>query len=114
MEQVSCKNQNYSFNFELYCVLLIMFCLPKIKRIPVVLSVKEILNFLNKFNGLPKLIALLCYGTGLHKVECHRLRIKDIDFARMEIKARKSKGNKDRRAPLAKTKISCVITFSST
>ena len=70
------------------------------EHIPVVLSVNEILNLLSQFYGLPKLMASLCYGAGLRKMECHRLRIKDIDFDRMEITVRQGKGKKDRRVPL--------------
>lgn len=76
-----------------------------IERVPVVLSVNEILNLLGQFSGLPKLMASLCYGAGMRKMECHRLRVKDIDFDRMEITIRQGKGNKDRRVPLP---ISCV------
>ena len=76
-----------------------------IQRVPVVLSVNEILNLLGQLLGLPKLMASLCYGAGLRKMECHRLRVKDIDFDRKEITIRQRKGNKDRRVPLP---IACI------
>ena len=75
------------------------------EHVPVVLSSEEILILLDGFSGLPKLMASLCYGTGVRKMECHRLRVKDIDFDRKEITIRQGKGNKDRRVPLPK---SCV------
>jgi hypothetical protein len=31
--------------------------------------------------GVPKLVGLLLYGTGMRFVECLRLRLKDIDFS---------------------------------
>ena len=79
-----------------------------IERVPVVLSVNEILNLLNQFSGLPKLMASLCYGSGMRKMECHRLRVKDIDFDRKEITIRQGKGNKDRRVPLPLTCIEAL------
>jgi integron integrase len=42
------------------------------------------------------LMATLLYGTGLRLMECLRLRVKDIDFARNQITIREGKGNKDR------------------
>lgn len=45
-------------------------------------------------DGRPWLIASLLYGTGLRLMECLRLRVKDIDFARHEITVREGKGGK--------------------
>ena len=75
------------------------------QNIPVVLSASEVSLLLSLLNGLPKLIASLCYGSGLRKMECHRLRIKDIDFDRKQITVRQGKNNKDRRVPLP---LSCI------
>jgi integron integrase len=41
-------------------------------------------------------MAHLLYGSGLRLMECVRLRVKDVDFARREILVREAKGNKDR------------------
>jgi len=41
-------------------------------------------------------MASLMYGCGLRLLECCRLRVKDIDFARNEITVRDGKGAKDR------------------
>ncbi len=41
-------------------------------------------------------MARLLYGTGMRLMECVRLRIKDVDFARGTITVRSGKGNKDR------------------
>ncbi|MBV1910516.1 MAG: integron integrase, partial [Kangiellaceae bacterium] len=70
------------------------------RNIPVVLTQDEVLDILNSMYGLPKLMAALCYGGGLRKMECHRLRVKDVDLQRMEITVRKGKGNKARRVPV--------------
>ena len=41
-------------------------------------------------------MARLLYGTGMRLMECVRLRVKDVDFARREILIRDGKGAKDR------------------
>jgi integron integrase len=47
-------------------------------------------------SGIPGLMAGLMYGSGLRLMECVRLRVKDIDFARHQIMVRDGKGQKDR------------------
>ncbi len=37
----------------------------------------------------------LLYGSGLRLMECVRLRVKDVDFAQMQILVRDGKGDKD-------------------
>ncbi len=80
------------------------------QNVPVVLSENEVLRLLEEFFGLPKLMASLCYGAGMRKMECHRLRVKDIDFHRAEITIRQAKGKKDRRVPLPS---SCVALLET-
>lgn len=70
------------------------------KRLPVVLSTVEVGRVLASMEGRPWLLASLLYGTGMRLMECLRLRIKDIDFARREILIRDGKGGKDRRTVL--------------
>ena len=45
-------------------------------------------------------MASLLYGTGMRLMECVRLRVKDVDFARNEITVRDGKGGKDRHTVL--------------
>jgi len=45
--------------------------------------------------GVPWLITLLLYGSGLRLLECLRLRVQDVDFEHREILVREGKGNKD-------------------
>ena len=66
------------------------------KRLPVVLTEREVRDLLGQLNGPMWLIASLLYGTGMRLMECLRLRVKDVEFARREIVVREGKGNKDR------------------
>ena len=68
----------------------------KPRRLPVVLSKKEVATLLSHTQGMYWLIASLLYGSGLRLMEVLRLRIKDIDFDRLTIYVRAGKGNKDR------------------
>ncbi len=71
------------------------------KRLPVVLPVEDVARLLSAIpEGVTALMARLLYGTGMRLMECLRLRVKDVDFARSEICVRAGKGNKDRRVPL--------------
>ena len=51
---------------------------------------------LQRLAGTPRLMAYLLYGSGLRVLECCRLRVQDIDFARNQIVVRGGKGDKDR------------------
>lgn len=70
------------------------------ERIPVVLTPGEVAILLARLDGTVRLMASLLYGAGLRLLECARLRIKDIDFERREIRVRDGKGRKDRLTPL--------------
>jgi integron integrase len=66
------------------------------ERLPVVLSPEETRQLLEHLEGSMRLIGQLLYGCGLRLLECLRLRIKDVDFARLQIIVRGGKGDKDR------------------
>ena len=70
------------------------------ERLPVVLSRLEVADLLAQMNGATWLMAALLYGGGLRLLECLRLRVQDVDFARHEITVRHGKGGKDRRTML--------------
>jgi len=70
------------------------------RRIPSVLTREEVGRLLAVLDGQAWLMAALLYGTGMRLMECVRLRVKDVDFARNEIVVRDGKGGKDRRVPL--------------
>ena len=65
-------------------------------RLPVVLTKEEVRMILTHLHGTEWIMTMLLYGAGLRLMECLRLRIKDIDFARNEIRLRAGKGDKDR------------------
>lgn len=68
----------------------------KPQRLPVVLTPDEVRQVLARMEGTLALMAHLLYGSGLRLMECVRMRVKDVDFARREILVREAKGNKDR------------------
>ena len=70
------------------------------RRLPVVLTREEVDRLLLALPDASRLQAALLYGTGMRLLECLRLRIKDVDFARLEITVRDGKGGKDRQVPL--------------
>ncbi len=65
-------------------------------RVPVVLSKAEVARLLTVLEGVHALMARLMYGSGMRLMECLRLRVKDVDFDRMELTVREGKGGKDR------------------
>ena len=70
------------------------------QHVPCVLSLSEVRALLAYMDGREWLMASLLYGTGMRLMECLRLRVKDVDFQRLEITVRQGKGGKDRRTML--------------
>lgn len=70
------------------------------KRLPVVLSVREVQKLITNMTGKYQLMAGLMYGSGMRIMECIRLRVQDIDFDHQQIIVRNGKGDKDRLVPL--------------
>lgn len=66
------------------------------KRLPVVLSTQEVQAVLSKLEGTAWLMVSLLYGSGLRVMECLRLRVADVDFAKLEIFVRDDQGYKNR------------------
>jgi integron integrase len=78
------------------------------KRLPVVLSEREVRAIIGSLREPDRLVVSLLYGSGLRILECVSLRVKDVDLDRCEITVRGGKGDKDRRVPLAKSAIADV------
>jgi integron integrase len=100
----STQNQAKSALFFLYDVVLeqVLPALENVtkikvqKQLPVVLSKQEVQTILSSLDGTAWLIVSLLYGSGLRVMECLRLRVADIDFARLEIFVRDTNGHKNR------------------
>ena len=60
---------------------------------------------LAQLDGTHHLIASLLYGSGLRLMEAIRLRVKDVDFERLEVTVRDGKGGKDRRTMLPRSMV---------
>lgn len=73
------------------------------RKLPVVLARDEVRCLLAQLDGRAWLLASVLYGTGMRLMECLRLRVKDVDFARGEITVRDGKGGKDRRTVLPRS-----------
>ncbi|MEW6087750.1 MAG: integron integrase [bacterium] len=70
------------------------------RKLPVVLTVKEVHSIFDFLSGTNRLMAMLIYGCGLRLQECLSLRIKDIDLEQNILIVRAGKGDKDRRTVL--------------
>jgi integron integrase len=80
------------------------------KRVPTVLTHREVLRVLTELHGKYFLVAMLLYSAGLRLEECLRLRVKDIDFELRQILVRDGKGRKDRHVPLARRAVDLLRT----
>ncbi len=110
--QVAIATQNQAFNALLFLYRYVLAIeinnldnVPravKKRKLPVVLSLKEIHCIFTRMSGIHLLMAELIYGSGLRLEECLSLRIKDLDFENNIITVRSGKGNKDRRTILPK------------
>ena len=56
----------------------------KARRLPVVLTQREVRELLLQLQGTQWLVASLLYGTGMRILEALRLRVKDVEFERRE------------------------------
>lgn len=68
----------------------------KPKRLPTVLTQDEVKRLLDAMPRAHLLFARLLYGSGLRLMEGLRLRVQDLDFARLQIIVRDAKGENDR------------------
>jgi integron integrase len=105
-EHVAASTQNQAFNALLFLYRQVLQLAPlniegverarQSRKLPVVFTKPEANAAIAQMRGEAQLIAGLLYGSGLRIMEAVRLRIKDIDFAREEIRVRDGKGEQDR------------------
>ncbi|MGL1930615.1 MAG: integron integrase [Desulfotalea sp.] len=72
----------------------------KKSRVPVVMTKEEVRLILKCLSDKHLFMAKLLYGCGLRILECHRLRIKDIDFGQGYVYVIDGKGGNDRNIPI--------------
>jgi len=77
-------------------------------RLPVVLTGDQVRAVICCLCGTQRLVTILLYGSGLRLLEAHRLRAKDLDFARNQITVRAGKGDKDQAVPLPAVAIAAL------
>jgi integron integrase len=70
------------------------------RRLPTVLSRREVALVINEIPPPIRLIAELMYGGGLRVGEACSVRVMDIDLDRLQLTVRRGKGDKDRVTPL--------------
>ena len=76
----------------------------KYNPLPKVLAAEEVALIINSLDNLKhKCMMSLIYSAGLRRSELLNMRVSDIDSKRMQLLIRKSKGGKDRIAPLSTT-----------
>jgi len=73
----------------------------KQRKLPIVLTAKEVKKILDQLVNRNYVIFPLLYGSGLRVTECLRLRVQDIDLENLSLTVRDGKGNKDRQTILS-------------
>ena len=112
-DKVAAATQNQAFHSLLFLYRHVLkLDLPEItgverartsRSLPVVFTKEEANAVIAHLRGEERLIVSLLYGSGLRIMEAVRLRVKDIDFERHEIRVREGKGDKDRLTMLPRT-----------
>lgn len=82
------------------------------KRLPIVLSQREVTQLFDSIANIKHLAwLLLAYSAGLRVTEIANLRVTDIDSERMVILVRQGKGKKDRILPLSPIVLSILRQY---
>ena len=88
--------------------------IPKVKKLPVILSRQEIWRMLQTAELLKhKLLIGLIYGCGLRCMEVRNIELSHLDFDRQMLHVVQGKGSKDRYVPLSEHLIRGLKTFIS-
>ena len=84
------------------------------RRLPVVLTSKEVQGIFTHLPEHHRLMAKVIYGCGLRLTECLSLRIKDVDVEQAIVLVRTGKGHKNRRTVLPETLKDALIARLAT
>ncbi|WP_242589747.1 tyrosine-type recombinase/integrase [Kaistella haifensis] len=88
--------------------------IPKVKKLPTILSREEIWRMLQSAELLKhKLLIGLIYGCGLRCMEVRNIKLQHLDFDRKMLHIVQGKGSKDRYVPLSEHLIRGLKTFIS-
>jgi integron integrase len=71
------------------------------RSLPVVLTRREVARLLREVPEPARVMIALLYGSGLRRMEAVRLRVRDIDFDRHQLRIWQSKGSRNRLTTLA-------------
>ncbi|MGD0230937.1 MAG: site-specific integrase [Nitrososphaerales archaeon] len=84
----------------------------KPQRLPVILDRGEVQKLLSVTTNVKhKAMLMMAYGSGLRVSEVARLKVSDIDSARMTVMVREGKGRKDRYAILSKVALDTLTRY---
>jgi len=87
-------------------------CMKKPLKLPVILEKEEVRRlFAATANLKHRTMLMLAYSSGLRVSEVARLKISDIDTARMTVRVEQSKGKKDRYTILSKVALETLIAY---
>lgn len=82
------------------------------KKLPIVLSLEEVAQFFAALKSVKyRAILMTAYSAGLRASEVTRLRVKDIDSSRMQIRVEQGKGRKDRYVMLSPTLLATLREY---
>ncbi len=88
--------------------------IPKVKKLPIILSRQEVWRMLQTAQLLKhKLLIGLIYGCGLRCMEVRNIELHHLDFDRQMLHVVQGKGQKDRYVPLSEHLIRGLKTFIS-
>ena len=88
--------------------------IPKVKKLPTILSREEIWRMLQSAELLKhRLLIGLIYGCGLRCMEVRNIKLQHLDFDRKMLHIVQGKGGKDRYVPLSEHLIRGLKTFIS-
>jgi integrase len=112
-ERLSASTQNQAFNALIFLYKAVLdrdvgqisgvVRADRPRRLPVVLTHEEVARLFAQLDGVVLLLCRLLYGSGLRLLESLHMRVKDVDFQRLEIAVRDGKGGKDRMTMLPAT-----------